>query len=126
LKKLIVVGLAAVALTLTACGGPATGFDQNHYNNTYCDGNLYSVVDEDDYTCSKDGEVYYEGDHEDDSHKKHAKGAPGPVVGFSKPKASTKPNSGYKQPSNSYKAPAYKAPAYKAPSSSSKSYSFKK
>lgn len=130
MKKLIVVGLAAVALALTGCGASNTdwGTSSPHNDRTYCDGNVYTPVDEDDYTCSKNGVVYFEGDHEDDSKKKKSsKGAAGPVgpVGSSgswfKPKSSTpKSNSGYK-PSTSYKAPSYKAP-----SSSSKSYSYKK
>lgn len=118
MKKLIVVGLSAIALALTGCG-------QTNYNDQYCDGNVYTAVDEDDYTCSQNGVIYFHGDHEDDSKKKKSsKGAAGPAGtsgSWFKPKPSTpKSNSGYK-PSTSYKAPSYKAP-----SSSSKSYSYKK
>lgn len=88
MKKLIVVGLTAVALTLTGCGAGNDVTVASPYNDrTYCEGNQYTPVDEDDYTCSKNGVVYFEGDHEDDSKKKKkATSKPTTGSGFFKPK----------------------------------------
>lgn len=67
MKKLIVVAVTAGALALTGCGAANT---PQSLNDQYCDGNIYTAVDEDDYTCSENGNVYYHGDHEDDKKKK--------------------------------------------------------
>jgi hypothetical protein len=82
LKKIIVAVLAAAALSLSACGSPQA----TNYNDQYCDGNVYTAVDEDDYTCSPNGVVNFHGDHEDDHKKKKVShGVTGPAGSYAKP-----------------------------------------
>jgi hypothetical protein len=83
MKKLVVVGIAALSLTLTACGGqnfdttPNDNYDYGGYssnggytssdwdlnspsiynNNTYCNGGTYTPLANDQFSCNRNGVI---------------------------------------------------------------------